>query len=127
LQSVPVIDGALVIIIIAWQVSFKLAHAHSPEKAIICDNDLTLVINGTAVIVVACCSKGWDAKAETKASEFRVHCHTEAWTLVALSKVKITIFPTRSADLAWRRNAAALIAVATAQGERIRQLGSYAT
>jgi hypothetical protein len=87
--------------VIAWKVSFKLTHAHSPEKAIICDDNLALVLDGALIKVIAWCAKGWDAKAETKASEFRVHCYAEAWTLVALSKVEVTIFPTRDAGLTW--------------------------
>jgi hypothetical protein len=40
---------ALVIIIFAWHVSSKLAHAQSLENAIASEHDLALVILGTLV------------------------------------------------------------------------------
>jgi hypothetical protein len=100
-QKLPVIDGASVIIIIAWHVSIKLAHAHSSEKAIICDDDLTLVILGTRVKVITCSAKGRDANANTKFPELRLHCLAEAWAPVALSKIEVTVYATGVACLTW--------------------------
>jgi hypothetical protein len=113
-QKLPVVYGASIIVVIAWPVSIKLAHANSPEQAIIRDHHLAFIIRCTLVKVITCSAKGWYAKADAKVSEFRLHFLAEAWSLVALSKVKVAIHTTGCARLTRRWDAAAFIWVATA-------------
>jgi hypothetical protein len=113
-QKLPVVDGASIIVVIAWHVSSKLAHANSPEKAIVRDDHLAFIIRCTPVKVITCSTKGWDAKADAKVSELRLHFLAEAWSLIALSKVKVAIHTTGCARLTRRWDAAAFIWVATA-------------
>jgi hypothetical protein len=113
-ELLPVVDGASVVVVTAWQVSIKLAHADSPEQAIVCNGNLALVILGALVIVIACGPESWDAYADTEDSKLRLDCSAEAWALVAAPKVVVTVLAAEGAGLFWRRDASALIAVATA-------------
>jgi hypothetical protein len=113
-EPLPVVYGASVIVVIAWHVSIKLAHAHSPEQAVVCDGNLALVILGALVIVVAWGAKGWDAYADTEGSKLRLDGPAEAWALVAAPKVVVTVLSAGCASLAWLRHASLRITVATA-------------
>jgi hypothetical protein len=113
-ESLPVVDGASVVIVIAGQVSIKLARTHSQQAAIISNDDLALVINGTPIKVVAWNTEGWKAYADTEGAELRGHRLAEPWARVALSKVVVTVLTAEGAILLWRRDASALVTVATA-------------
>jgi hypothetical protein len=113
--DIPVVDGASVIVIIAWQLSIERSHTDTPDKVIVCEDNLARVILGARVEVVAWGTKGWNAYTHAKVPKFTLNFHAVAWGLVALPKVVITVLTAGCAELAWRRDAAALITVATAQ------------
>jgi hypothetical protein len=114
-KRTPVVDRASIVVVIAWQVSIKLAHTHSPEQAVVCDSNLAPVILGADVVVVASSTERWDAYTDTEGSKLRLHRSAESWAPVALSEVVVTILSTDGASLFWRRDASTFIAVATAQ------------
>jgi hypothetical protein len=93
-RDVPVVDGAFVIIIIAWQLSIEGAHTHAPDKVIVREDNLALVILGALVVVVAWSTEGWNAHTDAKVSEFRINLRAVAWALVAHSEVEVTVFLT---------------------------------
>jgi hypothetical protein len=114
-EPLPIVYGASIIVVIAWHVSIKFAHAHSPEQAVVCDGNLALVILGALVIVVAWGAEGWDAYADTKGSKLRLDRPAEAWALVAAPKVVVSVLSTCGAGLEWLWHASEGITVASAQ------------
>jgi hypothetical protein len=110
----PVVDGASIIKVSAWQGGIKLAHADSPEQAVVRYDDLAPVILGAHIVVIACGTEGWGAHADTKLSKLRLHCPTEAWARVAAPKVVVTVLAADGARLTWLSHASALIPVAAA-------------
>jgi hypothetical protein len=113
MERTPVVDRAEVAVI-AWKVWSKRALTHSSEQAVVCDGNLALVIVCAHLEVVAWSTECGNAYADTKGCDFSHHCSTETWALVAGRKVCVTVLSTDGASLFWRRDAAALITVATA-------------
>jgi hypothetical protein len=122
----PVVDGAAVVIIVAWQLFIELAHTDTPERAVVRDDYLAAVVRGAPVRVVAESTEGWDAYAHTKVPKLRLYCLAEAWAPVALSEIKVAVFAAWDAGLPWPRHTAAPIAIAAAQDTRERQAGLIA-
>jgi hypothetical protein len=104
-ERLPVVDGAFIVVVIAWHISLKRARAHSPKQAICCDDNLAPIILGALAVVVACSTEGGNAYADTEISVFRLHCSAEAWALVAFPEVEVAIFAASNAGLAWLWNA----------------------
>jgi hypothetical protein len=114
-QDIPVGDGALVIII-AWQLSIERAHTDAHDTVFVREDNLARVILGATVQVVACSTKiDWNAHTHAKGSIIRVHFLADTWALVAHSKVEVIVLATRCSIIARARDAAALIAIATAR------------
>jgi hypothetical protein len=113
-QTIPVIIGANIDIVIAGQVRIKLAHTHSQQAAVVSNDDLAAVIPGALVDVVAFIPGGRTSYTDPKVTELRLHCHAEPWSGVALPEVIVTCQAADGAILLWRREASALDAVATA-------------
>jgi hypothetical protein len=115
----PVINSALLIAITAWQISIERSHTHAPAQAIVTADNLALVIRGTLVEVVAWFTGKWNALADTKIPQIRLHYLAESWALVTLSKVVVLVvkevLSAGCASFTWLRNAEALIGVATAR------------
>jgi hypothetical protein len=86
-EPLPVIDGASAIVVIAWQGSIKLAHAHTQQVAFVRNDDLALIILCALVSVVAWSTKGWNSYADTNVAKLRLHCSAKAWTPVAHPEV----------------------------------------
>jgi hypothetical protein len=84
---------------------------------IVCEDNLTLVVLGALVEVVACSTERWNAYTEAKVEKFRLNDRAEAWALIAHPKVEVTVLTAGCANLARRRDAKPLITVATAPAQ----------
>jgi hypothetical protein len=114
LDQLPVVDGACVIEVSAGRLSIKFTLAHSPEQVI----DHALVILGAYFLVVAWSAEFRNAYTNTKPSAVRLHCSAEAWALVALPKVEVTILATDRAGLQRLSLASTLNTVAAASTQK---------
>jgi hypothetical protein len=113
-QQLPVIDGATIIVVIAWVVSIKLAPTHTQQMTQVRNDNLALVILGALVVVVAWSTEGWKSYADTKVAKLRLHCLAEAWAHVALAEVVVAVLAAEGAFFTWHGDASALVTIATA-------------
>jgi hypothetical protein len=117
-ETIPFINSASIIVVIAGLVSIKLAHAHTQQAAFVRNDDFAPVFLGALVVVVAFSTKGWNSYADTKVAELRLHCLAEPWALVALPEIIVTFQAADGEVIHWRRDASALITVATASAPK---------
>jgi hypothetical protein len=113
--TIPVVDRALVIVIIAWQGLIKLPHALPPEMPILSLDHLAFVILGATVVVITGSAKLGNAHTYSIISEFRLQLLAEPWALVACSEVVVAVYAARGSSFEGLRFAAAFVTVATAQ------------
>jgi hypothetical protein len=114
-QPLPVVLCAWAIIIARCAI-IQLAHTNSPDQSAVRDADLALVINCAPIAVVAIGAKLWDPYTDTNGSKHGAfHCPAEAWALIALIKVVVSLLAAHGAGLAWHGYAPALFAITTAQ------------
>jgi hypothetical protein len=87
-----------------------ITHAQFSEQVI----DIALAILGAPVDIAAWSTKGWNAHTDTSRSGIKLDFPAQAWALVALPKVDLTVRAIDAAGLQWLNPASTLHAVAAA-------------